>query len=80
MQRLLDQAQVIRKVYQADPLECPKCKGPMRVIALMEAPEIRRTLEFCDARFGQAAEAQRHRESFPQQRDLVESVSLPADP
>ena len=29
---------LIRKVYEADPLECPKCKGPMRVIALIEDP------------------------------------------
>ncbi|HEX9596153.1 MAG TPA: hypothetical protein VF982_04685, partial [Anaerolineales bacterium] len=27
-------ARLIRKVYEADPLVCPKCKGPMRVIAL----------------------------------------------
>ena len=27
-------ARLIRKVYEADPLECPKCKGPMRAIAL----------------------------------------------
>jgi len=26
-------ARLIRKVYEADPLECPKCKGPMRVIS-----------------------------------------------
>jgi len=39
-------ARLIRKVYETDPLECPKCKGPMRVIALIEAPEIiRRILE-----------------------------------
>jgi hypothetical protein len=39
-------ARLIRKVYEADPLECPKCKGPMRVIALIEEPEIiRRILE-----------------------------------
>ena len=24
------------KVYEVDPLECPKCKGPMRVIALID--------------------------------------------
>ena len=29
-------ARLIRKVYEADPLECPQCKGPMRVIALIE--------------------------------------------
>jgi hypothetical protein len=33
-------ARLIRKVYDADPLECPQCKGPMRVIALIENPAI----------------------------------------
>jgi len=28
-------ARLIKKVYEADPLECPKCKGPMRVIVLI---------------------------------------------
>jgi hypothetical protein len=37
---------LIRKVYEADPLECPRCKGPMRVIVLIEdAGVIRRILE-----------------------------------
>ena len=37
---------LIRKVYEADRLECPKCKGPMRVIALIEDPGVtRRILE-----------------------------------
>ena len=36
----------MRKVYEADPLKCPKCKGPMRAIALIEDPGvIRRILE-----------------------------------
>ncbi len=39
-------ARLIRKVYEADPLECPNCNGPMRVIALIEDPGIiRRILE-----------------------------------
>ena len=39
-------ARLIRKVYEADPLGCLKCKGPMRVIALIEDPGvIRRILE-----------------------------------
>ena len=39
-------ARLIRKVYEADPLECPRCKGPMRVIALIEYPGvIQRILE-----------------------------------
>jgi hypothetical protein len=33
-------AKLIRKVYEVDPLECPKCKGPMRVTALIEEPEL----------------------------------------
>ena len=39
-------ARLIRKAYQADPLVCPKCKGPMRVIALIDDPGVvRRILE-----------------------------------
>ncbi len=33
-------ARLIRKVYEADPLECPKCHGPMRVIALIDDPPV----------------------------------------
>jgi hypothetical protein len=29
-------ARLIHKVYEVDPLECPRCKGPMRVIVLIE--------------------------------------------
>ncbi len=39
-------ARPVRKVYEADPLECPKRKWPMRVIALIDDPSvIRRILE-----------------------------------
>ena len=39
-------ARLIRKVYEADPLQCAKCKRPMRVLALIEDPAIvRRILE-----------------------------------
>ena len=42
---------LIRKVYQADPLECPPCHGPMPVIALIEdATVIRRILEHLTTR------------------------------
>jgi len=37
-------ARLIRKVYEADPLECPKCKGPMHVIALIEDPAVVRAI------------------------------------
>jgi Transposase zinc-binding domain/Putative transposase len=39
-------ARLIRKVYEADPLQCPKCNGPMRIIALIDDPQVvRRILE-----------------------------------
>jgi hypothetical protein len=39
-------ARLIRKVYEADPLECPQCQGPMRVIARIDdAAVVRRILE-----------------------------------
>jgi len=39
-------ARLIRKVYEADPLECQKCHGPMRIIALIDDPPVvRRILE-----------------------------------
>jgi len=38
-------ARLIHKVYEDDPLECPRCKGPMRVIALIDdAAVIRKIL------------------------------------
>ena len=41
-------ARLIRKVYEADALECPKCEGPMRVIALIDDPGVvRRILPRC---------------------------------
>ena len=40
-------ARLIRKVYEADPPGCPKCMGPMRIVALIEDPGvIRRLLEY----------------------------------
>ena len=40
-------ARLIHKVYEVDPLECPRCKGPMRVIALIDdAAVIRKTLSY----------------------------------
>src|SRR6267378_1760106 len=38
-------ARLIHKVYEIDPLECPRCKGPMRVIVLIDdAAVIRKIL------------------------------------
>jgi hypothetical protein len=39
-------ARLIRKVYEADLLACPKCTAPMRIIALIDDPHVvRRILE-----------------------------------
>jgi len=37
-------ARLIHKVYEVDPLECPRCKGPMRVIALIDDAAIIRKI------------------------------------
>jgi len=33
-------ARLIQKIYEVDPLSCPKCSGAMRVIAFIEAPVV----------------------------------------
>ena len=41
---------LIKRVYQADPLCCPRCGGTMKIIAFIEAHQrdvIRRILEHC---------------------------------
>ncbi|HEY5636504.1 MAG TPA: transposase [Burkholderiales bacterium] len=35
---------LIHKVYEVDPLQCPRCKGPMRVIALIDDAAIIRKI------------------------------------
>jgi len=30
----------IRKVYETDPLTCPKCQGEMRIISFIDQPEV----------------------------------------
>ena len=41
---------LIKHIYQADPLRCPKCGGTMKIIAFIEAHQpdlIRKILEHC---------------------------------
>ena len=39
-------AQLIRQVYEVDPLVCPRCRGVMRVVAFITEPRvIRRILD-----------------------------------
>ena len=33
-------ARLIKQVYEVDPLVCPRCTGPMRLIAFIEQPEV----------------------------------------
>ena len=33
-------ARLIKKVYEADPLICPRCKGPLKIISLIDTPSV----------------------------------------
>jgi len=33
-------ARLIQKIYEVDPLTCPKCQGQMRILALIEDEEV----------------------------------------
>lgn len=37
-------ARLIQKIYEVDPLICPKCQGKMRVIAVIEDEDIIKTI------------------------------------
>ena len=38
-------ARLIKKVYEADPLVCPRCSGPVKIISLIgDAPVIEKIL------------------------------------
>jgi ribosomal protein S27E len=37
-------ARLIQKIYEADPLVCPKCKGAMRIISSIEDPSVIRAI------------------------------------
>ena len=42
-------ARLIKKIYEVDPLVCPECSGPMRIIAIIEEREvIRKYVPFFD--------------------------------
>jgi hypothetical protein len=47
-------ARLIQKIYEVDPLVCPKCSGAMRVIAFIEEPDvikkILKHLDLCDVK------------------------------
>ena len=41
-------ARLIKKVYEVDPLVCPKCSAPLKLIAVIEDPDvIYRILKHC---------------------------------
>ena len=37
-------ARFLKKVFAADPLVCPDCHGPMRIIAFIEEPRVVRAI------------------------------------
>ncbi len=32
-------ARLLRKIYEVDPFTCPRCSGPMKIVAVIEQPE-----------------------------------------
>ena len=39
-------ARLLRKIYEVDPFTCPRCSGPMKIVAVIEQPEtIRQILQ-----------------------------------
>ncbi len=46
-------AQLIRRIYEVDPLTCTECGGQMRIIAfLLDPGVVRKILDHLDARAG----------------------------
>ena len=37
-------AELIRRIYEVDPLACPRCGGPMRIIAFITQPKVIHTI------------------------------------
>ena len=37
-------ARLIQKIYEVDPLVCPKCRGTMRIISFIEDPQVIRDI------------------------------------
>ncbi len=37
-------ARLIHKIYEADPLTCPKCRGTVRIVSFIEAREVIKTI------------------------------------
>ena len=37
-------ARLLRKIYEVDPLTCPRCLAPMKVVAVIEQPKIIRQI------------------------------------
>jgi len=37
-------ARLIQKIYEVDPLTCPKCRGTMRILSFIQDPEVIRAI------------------------------------
>ena len=42
--RRLSWSELMRRVFEVDVLECPRCQGPMRILAAIEQPEVIRRI------------------------------------
>jgi hypothetical protein len=44
-------ARLIKKIYEVDPLMCPKCKGQMRIIAFIKDYKVFKKIRWCNPGF-----------------------------
>jgi hypothetical protein len=55
-------AEMIRKVYEVDPMVCPKCGGTMKVVAFItDYAAVDSIIDHLSLTFGEAAAVTRHR-------------------
>ena len=58
-------AELLRRIFEVDPLACPRCRGPMRILAVLTDPAVITRILAPRAR---AAEAVRRSRSPPHER------------
>jgi len=69
-------ARVIHKVYEIDPLACPKCGAPMRVIALIDAAAVIRSILEHPGRWA-PRQVRQHQRAPPADRRGVDGLKPP---
>ena len=63
----------MRRVFAIDVLECPRCGGPMRILAAIHPPDATRAILECLGLPSRAPPAE------PVRRDELEETALPGE-